>query len=92
MTKIEEYISGKKEDIFNVCPKNNSVSWRIRNLKVNDSGTYWASVLHGTEPAKKSNKVKLSVQQVNRSSTGKLTISIFNNGTNCLMVKGMLYV
>lgn len=90
--KIEEYKSGKEEDIFDVYPKNNSVSWRIINLKVNDTGSYYVSLFHASVPPKESNKVKLSVQQVNRSSTGKLTICIFNNGTNCFMVNGMLYV
>lgn len=70
--KIAEYTKGKEGDVFDVYPKNTSVSWRITNLKLNDSGSYWASLFKEPGPAIRSIKVQLTVREVNRRSTGRL--------------------
>ena len=59
-------------DVFDVFPENSSVSWSLANLNLSDSGSYWASLFQEQGPAKESDKVQLIVQEVNRSSTGRL--------------------
>lgn len=67
--KIAEYILGKYTDVFDIYPENSSVVWHIKNLKLNDSGSYWATIIE-SGLAQESNKVQLMVQEGNKSSTG----------------------
>ncbi|XP_041791430.1 uncharacterized protein LOC121605544 isoform X2 [Chelmon rostratus] len=66
--KIAEYILGKYTDVFDIYPENSSVVWHIKNLKLNDSGSYWATIIE-SGLAQESNKVQLMVQEGNKSST-----------------------
>lgn len=52
-------------------PEHNVVFYNISNLQRNANDTYWATLLGSGLPIK-SNKVKLDVQEENRSSTGKI--------------------
>ncbi|XP_039985146.1 uncharacterized protein LOC120791068 [Xiphias gladius] len=68
--KIDEYskhkcFSGKGH----LYPKNTSVLYHITNLKLNQSGTYWASLFMGSGLPKESDKVQLIVQKERRHST-----------------------
>ncbi|XP_044056518.1 uncharacterized protein LOC122878163 isoform X2 [Siniperca chuatsi] len=67
--KIAEYPQGKGGGVFNFHPKNTTVFYHITNLKLNDSGRYWASVFMDSGFLEESNKVELIVREENRSST-----------------------
>lgn len=67
--KIAEYTQDNMGDTFDVNPENNSVSWHIATVTVKDSGLYWASVV--SKLASKSNKVWVTIQEVNTTGTGK---------------------
>lgn len=53
---------------FHIDPQTRTVFWNKTQLKMNDSGTYTASVIQG--PAKRSESVILEVKEPNISSTG----------------------
>lgn len=67
--KIAEYTQGKERGIFDIYPINSSVFWHIKNLKLNDSGSYWATLFKGSGLPQQSNKVQLTVRVKDRSST-----------------------
>lgn len=72
--KIAEFKQGNG-DIFYVNPQNNSVFWRISKVKLNDSGNYWASLMEGH--VEKSESVKLTVQELNTGTTGRILCHVF---------------
>ncbi|KAG7230670.1 hypothetical protein INR49_025387 [Caranx melampygus] len=55
---------------YHIYPENMSVLYHITNLSRNHSQIYWIS-LFDSGPAKESNRVKLIVQEENRTSTDK---------------------
>ncbi|XP_035508748.1 uncharacterized protein LOC118321511 [Morone saxatilis] len=85
--KIAQYTKGIGG--FKIDPKNKSVSWKIMNLRLNDSGSYWAS-LFDSEPPTESDKVQLVVQVENRSTTtvppSQSSTPIPDSGSSSLIV------
>lgn len=67
--KVAEYTEDKRSKAFYVHPENNSVSWHITSVTLNDTGSYWASVVSNI--ASKSNVVRVTIQEVTTTSTGK---------------------
>lgn len=65
--KIDDFKSGKGS--FVIYPQNNSVFYHITNLTQNHTNTYWASLFGGN--LRKSNEVKLTVEERNISCTSK---------------------
>lgn len=66
--KIDDLKNRKSS--FDIYPQNNSVFYHITNLTLNHTNTYWASLLGGIP--RKSNEVKLIVEERNISSTAPL--------------------
>ncbi|XP_029285090.1 uncharacterized protein LOC115006761 [Cottoperca gobio] len=70
--KVAGYSQGKsssKEENVKVYAKNMSVFFHITNLKLSQSGIYWASLFRDLGLPKESKMVELIVQDENRSST-----------------------
>ncbi|XP_035764127.1 uncharacterized protein LOC118454263 [Neolamprologus brichardi] len=63
--KIDDFKSGKGS--FVIYPQNNSVFYHITNLTQNHTNTYWASLF--VDNLRKSNEVKLTVEERNISCT-----------------------
>lgn len=74
--KIAEYSQGKGGGIFDVYPKNNSAFYHITNLKLNNRGSYWATVFMTSGPVRESNMVMLIVREENISSTGEVRLFV----------------
>ena len=59
-----------------------SVFFNISNLKLNHSGTYYATLFLDTKLPKESNRVELRVQEDNSSCTGKIRLYLIIGQTS----------
>ncbi|XP_035809638.2 uncharacterized protein LOC118471144 [Amphiprion ocellaris] len=61
---------------FDIYPVNSSVFYHIKNLNLNHSEIYYATVFMDKEPAKQSNRVQLIVQEQNMSTVPPMSTMV----------------
>ncbi|XP_005730323.1 uncharacterized protein LOC102209246 isoform X2 [Pundamilia nyererei] len=89
--KIDDFKSWKGS--FVICPQNNSVFYHIINLTLNHTNTYWASLFGGN--LRKSNEVKLTVEERNISCTApppSTKPTVFNESSNSLSINKIIII
>lgn len=72
--KIAECKDCTESNVLKVDPDKNSALYLIKNLKQNDSETYWVTVFSDQNSVRFSNKVKLDVREENKNCTGKIRL------------------
>ncbi|KAK5606062.1 hypothetical protein CRENBAI_000925 [Crenichthys baileyi] len=91
--KISEYPNYK--NVFEIYPENSSIRFHLINLSLNHTEIYWATLFKNLK-SKNSEKVQLTVQEENRSTSVPPVLSTFtktaNSGTSSFFSSRVLTV